>query len=77
MTPKRVSFLMSAVVVGSLSMQSLFAQASSHTGYRLSVVGIAVSDFAKSQDFYANKMGLREAFKFSSSTAPAQPFITS
>ena len=31
---------------------------------RLSVVGIVVKDYAKSQDFYGNKMGLREAFKF-------------
>jgi catechol 2,3-dioxygenase-like lactoylglutathione lyase family enzyme len=66
MTYKRVSFLIAAVVVGSLSMQSVFAQANGPTGYRLSVVGIAVKDYAKSQDFYGNKMGLREAFKFSS-----------
>src|SRR6202142_1926553 len=66
MTHKRVLFLISAAVVGSLTMQSVFAQANNHTGYRLSVVGIAVKDYAKSQDFYKNKMGLREAFRFSS-----------
>jgi len=66
MTPKRVLFLISAVAVSSLTTQSVFAQANNHAGYRLSVVGIAVKDYAKSQDFYANKMGLREAFKFTS-----------
>jgi catechol 2,3-dioxygenase-like lactoylglutathione lyase family enzyme len=66
MTPKCVSFLIPAVVAGSLAIQIGFAQANNHGGYRLSVAGIAVKDYAKSQDFYANKMGLREAFKFSS-----------
>jgi len=66
MTYNRVLFFVSAVAVGSLAMQSAFAQANSHTGYRLSVVGIAVKDYEKSQDFYGKKMGLREAFKFSS-----------
>ncbi|HUL51436.1 MAG TPA: VOC family protein, partial [Candidatus Nitrosotalea sp.] len=51
-------------MIGSLATHSAFAQANNHAGYRLSVVGIAVKDYAKSQDFYANKMGLREAFKF-------------
>jgi catechol 2,3-dioxygenase-like lactoylglutathione lyase family enzyme len=63
MTPKRVLCLFSAVLTASLVAQSAFAQANNH-GYRLSVVGIAVKDYAKSQDFYGNKMGLREAFKF-------------
>jgi catechol 2,3-dioxygenase-like lactoylglutathione lyase family enzyme len=49
-----------------LTTQFVFAQANNRAGYRLSVVGIAVKDYAKSQDFYGNKMGLREAFKFSS-----------
>ncbi len=66
MTSKRVLFFISAVVFGSPAMQVGFAQANSHGGYRLSVAGIAVKDYAKSQDFYANKMGLREAFKFTS-----------
>jgi catechol 2,3-dioxygenase-like lactoylglutathione lyase family enzyme len=66
MTHKRVWSLISAAVLGSLAMQTVFAQASNHTGYRLSVVGIAVKDYAKSQDFYGTKMGLHEAFKFSS-----------
>jgi catechol 2,3-dioxygenase-like lactoylglutathione lyase family enzyme len=66
MTPKRILSLMSVVVFGSLATQFVFAQANNHAGYRLSVVGIAVKDYAKSQDFYGNKMGLREAFKFSS-----------
>lgn len=63
MTHKRVLFFVSTIAVASLATQSVFAQANNH-GYRLSVVGIAVKDYAKSQDFYGNKMGLHEAFKF-------------
>src|SRR5580704_14781262 len=66
MRHKSVLFLISAVMIGSLAMRLSFGQANKPTGYRLSVVGIAVKDYAKSQDFYGNKMGLREAFKFSS-----------
>jgi len=64
MTLKRVLISISAIVFGSLAIQFAFGQANKNTGYRLSVVGIAVKDYAKSQDFYGNKMGLREAFKF-------------
>jgi catechol 2,3-dioxygenase-like lactoylglutathione lyase family enzyme len=59
--------LATAVVFGLLTMQlGSSAQGIKNSGYRLSVVGIAVSDYAKSQDFYGKQMGLREAFKFSS-----------
>ena len=61
--------LATLILFGSLGMQLSSAQGnknSKNSGYRLSVVGIAVKDYAKSQDFYANKMGLREAFKFTS-----------
>jgi len=57
------------IVLGSLGMQLGSAQgnkSSKNSGYRLSVVGIAVSDYARSQNFYGKQMGLREAFKFSS-----------
>jgi catechol 2,3-dioxygenase-like lactoylglutathione lyase family enzyme len=50
----------------SLALQFAHAQGTKNNGVRLSVVGIAVSDYAKSQDFYGKKMGLREAFKFTS-----------
>jgi len=66
MTHKHSWLLILATVGGSLATQFSFAQANNPTGYRLSVVGIAVKDYAKSQDFYGNKMGLHEAFKFSS-----------
>ena len=36
------------------------------SGFRLALVGIAVSDFAKSQAFYERVMGFPVAFKFSS-----------
>jgi catechol 2,3-dioxygenase-like lactoylglutathione lyase family enzyme len=55
------------VAVFSLALQFTAAQGVKNNGYRLSVVGIAVSDYAKSQDFYGKKMGLRVAFKFTSS----------
>src|ERR1700688_5018769 len=67
LTSYNLLLLATAVVFGFLTMQSSSsAQGSKNNGYRLSVVGIAVSDYAKSQDFYANKLGLREAFKFTS-----------
>src|SRR5665213_1145105 len=63
----KLLLLATAVVFGLLTMQlGSSAQGIKSSGYRLSVVGIAVSDYAKSQDFYGKQMGLREAFKFSS-----------
>src|SRR6185503_3566434 len=41
-------------------------QAASNRGLRLNLVGIAVSDYAKSQAFYERVMGFPIAFKFSS-----------
>src|SRR6185295_16747671 len=41
-------------------------QAASNSGFRLNLVGIAVSDYAKSQAFYERVMGFPVAFKFSS-----------
>jgi len=41
-------------------------QAGKTSGLRLSLVGIAVSDYAKSQAFYERVMGFPVAFKFSS-----------
>lgn len=66
MTHTRVLLFISAVLIGVLARDFVFAQAYTKTGYRLSVVGIAVTDYATSQDFYANKMGLREAFTLAS-----------
>jgi len=53
-------------IAASLRMPSSFAQENQRSGLRLSVIGIAVKDYSASQDFYGKKMGLREAFKFSS-----------
>lgn len=58
--------LATAIAFGLFGVKSIPAQEHKNAGYRLSVVGIAVSDYAKSQDFYGKQMGLREAFKFSS-----------
>jgi catechol 2,3-dioxygenase-like lactoylglutathione lyase family enzyme len=65
----KYALLATVIVFGSLGVQLCSAQGnknSKNSGYRLSVIGIAVSDYAKSQDFYGKKMGLREAFKFTS-----------
>jgi catechol 2,3-dioxygenase-like lactoylglutathione lyase family enzyme len=60
----------STVLIGVLAGDFVFAQGYMKTGYRLSVVGIAVTDYARSRDFYANKMGLREAFTVSNPNGP-------
>ena len=56
--------LATAIAFGLFGVKSIPAQENKNTGYRLSVVGIAVKDYQASQDFYGKKMGLREAFKF-------------
>jgi catechol 2,3-dioxygenase-like lactoylglutathione lyase family enzyme len=56
--------LATAIAFGLFGVKSIPAQENKNTGYRLSVVGIAVKDYQASQDFYGRKMGLREAFKF-------------
>lgn len=56
--------LAAAIALGLFAVKSIPAQEHKNTGYRLSVVGIAAKDYQASQDFYAKKMGLREAFKF-------------
>jgi catechol 2,3-dioxygenase-like lactoylglutathione lyase family enzyme len=61
---KRMLLSVSVLIVALLATRFVSGQVKKNSGYRLSVVGIAVKDYAKSQDFYANKMGLREAFKF-------------
>src|SRR2546428_174850 len=56
------------VVVGTVVMQPSAAQAqeNKNTGLRLSVVGIAVKDYPKSQNFYEKVMSFPVAFTFSS-----------
>jgi catechol 2,3-dioxygenase-like lactoylglutathione lyase family enzyme len=57
--------LLAAVIAfGLFSVKTVPAQEHQNTGYRLSVIGIGVKDYQASQDFYGKKMGLREAFKF-------------
>jgi catechol 2,3-dioxygenase-like lactoylglutathione lyase family enzyme len=45
-------------------MPSSAAQTNTNPGLRLNHVGIAVTDFQKSLDFYTKVMGFRVAFKF-------------
>ena len=56
------------VLVGTVVMQpsAARAQENKNTGLRLSVVGIAVKDYPKSQNFYEKVMSFPVAFKFSS-----------
>ena len=56
------------VLVAGIALQPGAAQgqAAKSSGFRLSLVGIAVSDYAKSQAFYERVMGFPAAFKFSS-----------
>jgi catechol 2,3-dioxygenase-like lactoylglutathione lyase family enzyme len=56
------------VLVGTVVMQpsGARAQENKNTGLRLSVVGIAVKDYPKSQNFYEKVMGFPVAFTFSS-----------
>jgi catechol 2,3-dioxygenase-like lactoylglutathione lyase family enzyme len=56
------------VLIAGIALQTGAAQgqAAKSSGFRLSLVGIAVSDYAKSQAFYERVMGFPAAFKFSS-----------
>ena len=66
---KRLALLtavLGALVTG-IVLQPVAAQGQrKSSGFRLTLVGIAVSDYAKSQAFYERVMGFPAAFKFSS-----------
>ena len=59
-----VTLFVAGIVVGTILMQPSAAQENKKTGLRLNHVGIAVSDYQKSLDFYTKVMGYRIAFKF-------------
>jgi catechol 2,3-dioxygenase-like lactoylglutathione lyase family enzyme len=50
------------VMVGTIVMQPSAAQENVNTSLRLNHVGIAVTDFHRSVDFYTKVMGFRKAF---------------
>jgi len=52
------------LLVGTLVMRPAAAQGSKDTGIRVNHVGIAVTDFQKSLDFYTKQMGFRVAYAF-------------
>jgi catechol 2,3-dioxygenase-like lactoylglutathione lyase family enzyme len=54
------------VFVGGSAMRPASAQGNAATGLRLNHVGIAVTDFQKSLDFYTKVMGFRVAYAFPS-----------
>jgi catechol 2,3-dioxygenase-like lactoylglutathione lyase family enzyme len=60
------AFFLAGLMVGTLAMQRTAAQEKSpNNGLKLLVVGIAVKDYAQSQNFYEKMMGFKTAFKFS------------
>lgn len=59
-----VTLFVAGLVVGTVLMQPSAAQENKRTPLRLNHVGIAVTDYDKSLDFYTKVMGYRIAFKF-------------
>src|SRR5436190_18690017 len=54
------------VVAALMPPSAVQAQTNKNTSLRLSVVGIGVKDYPKSENFYEKTMGFPVAFKFSS-----------
>jgi catechol 2,3-dioxygenase-like lactoylglutathione lyase family enzyme len=59
-----LALFVAGLVAGTFLMPSSSAQTNTNPGLRLNHVGIAVTDFQKSLDFYTKVMGFRVAFKF-------------
>ena len=59
-----LALFVAGLVAGTFLMPSSAAQTNTNPGLRLNHVGIAVTDFQKSLDFYTKVMGFRVAFKF-------------
>ena len=57
-----LTLFVAGIVVGTLMMQRTAAQENSNAGLRLNHVGIAVSDFQESLNFYTKVMGFRVAY---------------
>jgi len=57
-----LTLFVAGVVVGTLMMQRTAAQENDKAGLRLNHVGIAVSDFQGSLDFYTKVMGFKVAY---------------
>jgi catechol 2,3-dioxygenase-like lactoylglutathione lyase family enzyme len=61
---RELALFVAGLVAGTFLMPSSAAQTNTNPGLRLNHVGIAVTDFQKSLDFYTKVMGFRVAFKF-------------
>ena len=71
-----VAIFVAGVVLGTFLLQPTAAQTNRNTGLRLNHVGIAVTDFQKSLDFYTKVMGFRVAFAFPSTDGkPTTTFL--
>src|SRR6266481_1461624 len=63
---RNFAFFAAGIVVGTILVQSTAAQQNGKTGHRLNHVGISVSNFQESLNFYTKVMGFREAYRFPS-----------
>ena len=57
-----LTLFVAGIMVGTLMMQRTAAQENSNAGLRLNHVGIAVTDFQESLNFYTKVMGFRVAY---------------
>ena len=63
---RNLTVFVAGMVVGTIVMQSGAAQQNRNTGHRLNHVGISVTNFQESLNFYTKVMGFREAYRFPS-----------
>jgi lactoylglutathione lyase len=63
---RSLAFFVAGIVVGTILVQSTAAQQNGKTGHRINHVGISVSNFQESLNFYTKVMGFKEAYRFPS-----------
>jgi lactoylglutathione lyase len=63
---RNFAFFAAGIVVGTILVQSTAAQQNGKTGHRINHVGISVSNFQESLNFYTKVMGFKEAYRFPS-----------
>jgi lactoylglutathione lyase len=63
---RNLAFFVAGIVMGTLLVPSTAAQQNTKTGHRINHVGISVSNYQESLNFYTKVMGFREAYRFPS-----------
>ena len=63
---RNLAFFAAGIVVGTILVQSTAAQQNGKTGHRINHVGISVSNFQESLNFYTKVLGFKEAYRFPS-----------